>query len=209
MGRLIAIGDIHGRHSRLQKLLELICPAADDTLVFLGDYIDRGPDSFKVVEAVIELKKKFPGTVTLRGNHETFIIATLAGNLSMQGRNLWCSNIGGDMTLASYRQAGKYMSAHSDFYTTLPCFWETDEYFFCHAGAIRGVALNEQKPEDLVDSRGPYPLPQEQLGKIVVHGHTVVDCPLILPNRINIDTGAAYGGPITAIELPGHRLWQA
>jgi len=206
---LIAIGDIHGRLRRLQKLLELICPAADDTLVFLGDYIDRGPDSFAVVETIIGLKNKLPNTITLRGNHEAFIIAALEGNLSAQARNLWCAYNGGDMTLASYRLAGEYMSAHGDFYTGLRCFWETEAYFFCHAGIICGTALSEQKPDDLVDSRGPYPTPHDNLGKTVVHGHTVVDRPLIWPNRINIDTGAGYGGPLTAIELPGHRLWQA
>ena len=208
MGRLIAIGDIHGRLIKLQKLITRIVPVVDDTLVFLGDYIDRGPDSYKVVELVVQLKRDFPNTITLRGNHENFIITALAGDLGAHARELWCKFNGGKMTLASYRHAGEYMSVHRDFYTALPCSWETDNYFFCHAGVKRGVPLNEQKERDLVDSRGPYPLPHEDLGKIVVHGHSVVDKPLILPNRINIDTGAGYGGRLTAIELPDHRLWQ-
>ena len=208
MGRLVAIGDIHGRLRRLQKLLSAIGPTADDRLVFLGDYIDRGPDSYEVIELILQLKEDFPKTITLRGNHENFIITALAGGLDKHARELWCTFNGGDMTLASYRCAGEFVSVHGHFYMALPSFWETDDYFFCHAGVKRGIPLNEQKSIDLVDSRGPYPLPYENLGKTVVHGHTVVESPLVLPNRINIDTGAGYSGRLTAIELPSHRLWQ-
>ncbi|MBN2106748.1 MAG: serine/threonine protein phosphatase [Deltaproteobacteria bacterium] len=209
MGRLLAIGDVHGRLSRLERLIAQIGPSADDTLVFLGDYIDRGPDSYEVVELLIDLKKQFPGIITLRGNHEDYIIAVLLGNQNRQERELWRTCNGGEMTLASYRHAGEYMSVHKDFYLNLPVYWETEEYFFCHAGVRRGVPLHEQRPVDLVDNRNHYPLPHENLGKIVVHGHTVVDTPLILSNRINIDTGAGKSGPLTAIELHSRTIWQS
>jgi len=208
MKRLIAIGDIHGRLYKLEKILDLIDPQQGDTLVFLGDYIDRGPDSYEVVELLIDLKNKFSNTITLRGNHEDFVISIFMGNQNKAERNIWLKINGGELTMASYRGAGFYLKEHMDFYMNLPVCWETDRYFFCHAGAKRGRPLHEQKAYDLVDHRGPYPHPDEDLGKIVVHGHDNVEKPVILPNRINIDTGAGKHGSLTAIELPSLELWQ-
>jgi serine/threonine protein phosphatase 1 len=208
VSRLIAIGDIHGRLSQIEELLDQINPKKQDTLVFLGDYIDRGPHSFEVVELIIRIKKDFPNTVTLRGNHEDFVLAMFRGNQSRQDRDLWLKYNGGDLTLASYRIAGCFMNVHRDFYEALPIKWETDRYFFCHAGVKRGTPLDKQKSLDLLSTRGPYPLPEEDLGKVVVHGHSILAKPLILENRINIDTGAGSWGFLTAIELPSLRIWQ-
>lgn len=208
MGRIVAIGDIHGRLSKLEGLLEQIVPSGDDRLVFLGDYIDRGADSFEVVELLIRLKKDFPLTVTLRGNHEDFVVSLFIGNDSQRQRDIWLKMNGGDLTMTSYSNHGCYLKAHREFYMNLPLSWETDEYFFCHAGVRPGIPLEQQKASDLIEIREPFLSSNMDFGKIVVHGHQPVVVPTMLPNRIDIDTGAGKYGPLTAIELPSKRIWQ-
>lgn len=206
--RLIAIGDIHGRHSKLACLIEKISPQREDTMVFLGDYIDRGPDSYYVVGFLIKLKEEYPNTITLRGNHEDFVISLFMGNQNQWERNIWLKMNGGDLTLASYKRAGFYLKIHREFYESLPLSWETEQYFFCHAGVRPGVPLEKQKPSDLLNIREPFLSSTLNFGKIVVHGHEPVASATILPNRINVDTGAAQYGPLTAIELPSLKIWQ-
>ena len=208
MGRLIAIGDVHGRLSKLIGLVDKIKPTADDRMIFLGDYIDRGPDAFEVVEMIIRLKEDHPNTVTLRGNHEDLVVSFFMGNMSKTARDLWQKMDGGDQTLASYRRHSSYLKDHRDFYESLPFYWETEHYFFCHAGVRPGIALDKQKNSDLLEIREPFHSSKENFGKIVVHGHEKVETPTIFPNRINIDTGAGRYGPLTAIELPSLRIWQ-
>jgi len=206
MGRLIAIGDIHGRLSKLEGLIAQIGPDRDDQLVFLGDYIDRGADSFEVVEYVIALKLKYPKTITIRGNHEDFVLSFFMGN--QKDRHLWLKQNGGEQTMASYRRNGEYLKVHRAFYESLCISWETDEYFFCHAGARPGVPLDKQKASDLCGIREPFLSSGANFGKVVVHGHTIVHEPTILNNHINLDTGAGEFGPLTAIELPSKRIYQ-
>ncbi len=208
MGRLIAIGDIHGRLSKLVGLIEKISPGAEDQLIFLGDFIDRGPDSFRVVQYIIDFRQRFPNTIALRGNHEDFVISLFMGNQSMFERNIWLKMNGGEITLWSYRKAGQQLKDHQEFYMSLPLFYETDNYFLCHAGVRPGVPLNKQKLSDLLEIREPFLSYDKGFEKIVVHGHSIVKDPTILPNRINIDTGAGAYGPLTAIELPSLKLWQ-
>jgi serine/threonine protein phosphatase 1 len=90
----------------------------------------------------------------------------------------------------------------------LPVSWETEQYFFCHAGVRPGVPLAKQRAVDLLEIREPFLNSKAQLEKIIVHGHTPAEKPEILPNRMNIDTGAGWNGPLTAIELPSLRIWQ-
>lgn len=98
MGRLIAIGDAHGRLSRLEDLIKQIGPKEDDTPVFLGDYIDRGAHSYEVIEYILQLKKRFSSTTTLRGNHEDFVISLFMGNLNPRdpGNDAWIRIFRGD-----------------------------------------------------------------------------------------------------------------
>ena len=206
MGRLIAIGDIHGRMRMLDGLVKQIEPTEDDRLIFLGDYIDRGPESHEVVEYVIALKRKYPKTITLRGNHEDFVLSFFMGN--QKDRHLWLKQNGGEQTMASYRRNSELLKVHKVFYESLSISWETDEYFLCHAGVRPGVPLDKQKASDLCGIREPFLSSGVNFGKIVVHGHTIVHEPTILNNRINIDTGAGEFGPLTAIELPSKRIWQ-
>jgi serine/threonine protein phosphatase 1 len=208
MSRLIAVGDIHGRFAKLEGLIEEIAPQKDDTLVFIGDYIDRGPKSYHVVELIIKMKEEYPHIITLRGNHEDFVLSLFQGNQDQKMRNLWLKLNGGDQTLASYKGSGQYLKVHQEFYMNLPVSWETEQYFFCHAGVRPGVPLAKQRAVDLLEIREPFLNSKAQLEKIIVHGHTPAEKPEILPNRINIDTGAGRNGHLTAIELPSLRIWQ-
>jgi serine/threonine protein phosphatase 1 len=209
VGRLIAIADIHGRFSKLEGLIQEITPEKRDTLVFLGDYIDRGPKSYHVVDFIVKLKQEFPNTVTLRGNHEDFVLSLFQGNQDKYMRHLWLKLNGGDQTLASYKGAGHFLKVHQEFYMNLPVSWETDQYFFCHAGVRPGVPLGKQRAVDLLEFRFATSDSAVKFEKIIVHGHTPVPSPIITPYRINIDTGAGNNGPLTAIELPSLKIWQS
>lgn len=143
-----------------------------------------------------------------RGNHEDFVISMFSGNQDPRERDLWLNDNGGRLTKASYNRAGCYMNAHQEFYETLPHSYETDDYFFCHAGVRPGVPLNRQKRSDLLEIREPFLSAHVDYGKVVVHGHTIIDRPDIRENRINIDTGACIHGPLTAMELPSMKIWQ-
>ena len=146
MGRLITVGDIHGRFSKLKGLIEEIGPQKDDTLVFLGDYIDRGPDSYEVVNSVVQMQKEFPHTVTLRGNHEDFIISLFLSNQNSKERDIWLKMNGGDQTLASYKGAGRFLEVHQEFYMNLPVSWETEQYFFAMPGGAPEFPLQSREP---------------------------------------------------------------
>jgi serine/threonine protein phosphatase 1 len=208
LGRLIAIGDIHGRLKKLEGLLGKISPQPDDQIVFLGDYIDRGAESYGVVELVLSLKADLENVVTLRGNHEDYVASLFFGNMNKRDLHIWLTMNGGNLTMSSYRRRSLYLKEHQDFYLNLLLSYETEHYFFCHAGVRPGVPLAEQKPSDLLEIRDRFLKSEADFGKVVVHGHHPVDKPDIRPNQINIDTGAGKYGPLTAIELPSLKIWQ-
>ena len=208
MSHLIAIGDIHGRLRKLRDLLDRIGPTPEDRLVFLGDYVDRGPESHGVLEFLLEFREQWPETVFLMGNHEDFIVSLLHGNRDAAARDSWKQQDGGEATLRSYRLMDAYLKDHREFYEGLQDTFEADGYFFCHAGIVPGIPLNRQNRSALLGIREPFLSSRADHGRIVVHGHTVTPQPVILPNRIGIDTGAAYDGPLTAIELPANRIIQ-
>ena len=105
MSRLIAIGDIHGHLNKLRHLLDRIGPTPEDRLVFLGDYVDRGPDSHAVVEYLLALRERLPETVFLMGNHEAFIVSMFRGNRDLEARERWTECYGGEATTATSRRA--------------------------------------------------------------------------------------------------------
>lgn len=209
--RLIAIGDVHGHLTKLEGLMDKIEPRLDDHIIFLGDYIDRGPDSYGVIEFILELRGMVPATVTLRGNHEDFVTSLFKGNQSESQRNLWLGPNGGRATMASYRNRGLYLKEHHEFYRDLPYSHAEDGYFFCHAGVEPRVPLERQKPYVLVEEGAAYYGYTGNHGMMIVHGHKHLDSgvPEIHPNRINLDTGAGHGGPLTAMELHSRTVWQA
>ena len=198
------VGDIHGCYDKLIALMDKINIDLDsEKLVFLGDYIDRGPDSYEVVEYLINLKKKYPDIVFLKGNHEDMLEKYIAET----DRFTYLIN-GGQQTLESYSRYYKptddslIPETHFKFFESLVLYHETDHYIFVHAGLRKNVPLEKQKPEDMLWIRKNFIQSNYDFGKQVVFGHTPLPEPLLQPNKIGIDTGAVYGNKLTCVRLP-------
>lgn len=212
MGKIFAIGDIHGCLDKLEVMMERIdLNDEEDMLVFIGDYIDRGPDPKGVVDFVLELKSRLKNVVCLLGNHEqTFL------NFYFHRRDsdLFYFN-GGDTTIESYglveTTEGKKINVpenHLEFFKSLLPYYETDDYIFVHAGIRSGIPMEKQSVDDLTWIRHAFIRSFHDFGKIVVFGHTPLPDPLVQPNKIGIDTGACYGGKLTCVVLPETRIIQ-
>lgn len=219
--RVYAIGDIHGRLDLLNRLHQMIqedagSAAGDRTLVYLGDYVDRGPESAGVVELLS--KETLPGfsAIHLMGNHEDFMLRFLDDNSS---GNAWFAN-GGVATLRSYGVNFDYAellspgrlqdklsrnlpARHLDFLRALTLSHVIGDYLFVHAGIRPAVAMELQTPADLLWIRGDFLNSTADHGRIVVHGHTITDAPEIRENRIGIDTGAFATDCLTCLVLEG------
>jgi serine/threonine protein phosphatase 1 len=217
--RVYATGDVHGRADLLANLFTRIDadlqtrPARNSVQVFLGDYIDRGPESRQVIELLIG-RRKIHNVIPLKGNHEQCALNVLHDpSLLAQ----WKS-IGGLNTILSYGVTpvwtdSQSMSAvaiafannlpehHLRFLQNLPLSFTCGDFFFVHAGARPGIRLQEQSENDLLWIREDFLLHEEDFGKVVVHGHTPTLEPDIRPNRINIDTGAYATGRLTCLVL--------
>jgi diadenosine tetraphosphatase ApaH/serine/threonine PP2A family protein phosphatase len=217
--RIYAIGDIHGRLDLLERAIVAIRrdverhgPAA--LTVTIGDYIDRGPQSRGVLDCLAT--NPFPTPyVALKGNHE----ALLEGFLADPGLGPFWARQGGLETLQSYgviidplgrdadfvdaaRQLhGVLPAAHVDFLRSLKISFSRGRYFFCHAGVRPGLPLERQSEEDMLWIRDEFLVSRADFGMIVVHGHTPVVQPEVLPNRIGIDTGAFASGRLTCAVL--------
>jgi len=204
--RLLAFGDIHGCLAELNQLLESVAPAADDQLVFLGDYIDRGPDSAGVIDRLLELRRQQPDAVFLRGNHEQMLLDFLDNG----SPGHFLAN-GGAETIASYRQGDRWPPPpdHLDFFRNLRTLYETENFIFVHAGLRPGIALEEQDDQDLLWIRWEFLESDADWGKPVVFGHTPRQTPLLGRNRIGLDTGCVYGRQLTCCDLLSGRIWQA
>ncbi len=222
--RLIAVGDIHGHLDLLDDLtnkLERECRRnpARTHLIFLGDYIDRGPASAEVIERLAGLAPDWATPHFLRGNHEQCLIDILSGAAPDDTLAAWL-DYGGRETLASYGLGGPLLysgdlsaireavrqaipAPHRRFVeATLPCL-RFGDYLFAHAGIRPGVALEAQSADDLLWIREPFLSSQEDFGAVVVHGHTITPTPENHGNRIGIDTGVYRHGVLTAVILEG------
>ncbi|MCU0887945.1 MAG: serine/threonine protein phosphatase [Rubritepida sp.] len=207
--RLYAIGDIHGCVAQLNALHAAIRadlkanPVRRALLVHLGDYIDRGPDSAGAIEAV----RRFDAcpTVNLMGNHEATFLAAFDGDPPAATDWLY---YGGKEALASWglpahapreQWAARIPVAQIGFLRRLVLSHRHGPYLFVHAGIRPGLPLEEQTPDDLTRIRGPFLDSEADHGVVVVHGHTPVRERVadIRPNRVNLDTGAVYGGVLT------------
>lgn len=184
---IYAIGDSHGCAVELKALLGKIAPVAGDTVMFLGDYIDRGPDSKGVVDIVRGYQPESVTVVALKGNHEDMMVQVHAN----PGLWSWWIENGGAATLESY--GGNIPPDVLSWAKDLPTSYRSGRYFFCHAGVYPGVSLAEQEDEHLLWIRARFLLSKEDHGAIVVHGHTPEDRPVVRTNRIGVDTGCCYG----------------
>lgn len=223
--RLYAIGDIHGCDDQLAAMHVGIVadlaarPAADHRIIHLGDYIDRGRDSAGVVERLASLSTSDPRVICLRGNHDQMLIDFLDDPVRNGG--VWMDN-GGAETLRSYGVARLLFGAipralpslaadlasvmpekHKAFLRDLVYQVRFDDFVFVHAGIRPGIPLERQNPDDLIWIRDPFLFDPRDHGFVVIHGHTPVDRVDIQPSRIDIDTGAVYGGTLSCLVLEG------
>lgn len=202
MTRAFAIGDVHGCLEQLQRLVKLCekdAASHKSTFIFLGDYIDRGPDSRGVVDFLIDLQKWSPDhIVCLRGNHEDLLLSALDGE---DAELRWLEN-GADATLRSYRatRARDLPASHIDWVRSLPLFYDDGQRFFVHAGVHPDRPLDQQRARDLIWIREPFLSSDKDFGRLVVHGHTPLKSgkPDLRANRLNLDTGAVYGRKLSA-----------
>ncbi len=206
MNRTFVIGDIHGCSQALADLLKIMEPIhAGDTIVFIGDYIDRGPDSKGVVDIILNLRKKHPRVITLMGNHEFMFINALKGNGVKE-----CLAMGGDTTFRSYGMPldslqdihAKIPTEHLIFFQELLLYCEDQDYIYVHAGLQPGLHLTQQSMDWLLWARENFIGLTHDFGKKVIYGHTPFDKPKTDANKIGIDTGAVYGGHLTCLILP-------
>jgi serine/threonine protein phosphatase 1 len=225
--RTYAIGDVHGHLDKLRAAHRLIRADRDRTgdetapVVHLGDIVDRGPESREVVEYL----RRGPVTggpwITLKGNHD-FLFTLFLDDPAAKDPGLrpdldWLDRrLGGVQTLASYGVAdagtrpvaevhaeaqSKVPSAHCAFVGGLPLMLRRGPVLLAHAGVRPGVPLEEQTATDLMWIRGPFHHHRGSFGALVVHGHTPVEQVTHFGNRVAIDTGAAYGGPVSAVVI--------
>ncbi|MEN8180970.1 MAG: metallophosphoesterase family protein [Myxococcota bacterium] len=221
-----AVGDIHGELEKLDALLAGLPLETGDRLVFLGDYVDRGPDSRGVVDRLLELEHRHH-CVFLLGNHESMFLDFLGlEDPAYFGGDAFLQN-GGDRTLWSYdyfaaeRPVGQFRlpPEHEAFFRRCVLHHQEGDYLFVHAGLPRellhesdlGYVLRRSRPEDLLWNRSSIDLPHG-LGVTVVFGHTPSPDFAVRwnsPFAVGIDTGAVYGGPLTALRLPDETLFQS
>jgi hypothetical protein len=225
--RIYAVGDIHGRSDLLSRVLRGIgadCrrrPADRSITLFIGDYIDRGPDSRSVLDLLLRWRQNNE-TVFIRGNHEIFLPRFLADSRTLDA---WRQN-GGLETLLSYglkptvnpdrheqvRLADELADAlpkqHLDFLDSLDLSFSCGDYLFVHAGIRPGVPIREQTEDDMLWIREEFLAHEQPFERFVVHGHTPVSVPDLRSNRINIDTGAFATGRLTCIVIEGSGIAQ-
>ena len=209
-GRLIAIGDIHGCAAALKALLHTIDPQPADTIVTLGDYVDRGPDSRGVVDMLLDLRRRCH-LIPLMGNHEEMMLDVIDGNAPHHG---WLRH-GGLQTLESYDFSGdlKFLPPeHEEFFKSLGDYYLTDRYAFTHAAYDPATPWREQSIDALrwQSLRDGLPEPHQD-GRTVVVGHTadydgeVLD----IGHLICLDTRCFGDGYLTAMNMDTRELWQA
>lgn len=212
--KYFAIGDIHGSFRHLENLFPTLpLDRERDTLVFLGDYINRGPQVREVIDFICALKKEGYRIVPLMGNHEYLLLEYAKS----QSNSLlpYLRNLGLYSTLSAYggaslRQLGDLSflpREHREFLASLLPYFATDDYLFVHAGIKFGVALEDQTMANLCESRERFIYKKTGLDKKIIFGHTPFESPLVREDKVGIDTGAVYGNYLTALELPAFRFY--
>ena len=224
--RIYAIGDIHGRFDLMQELVSDIRrdlkqdPPKRTIEIFLGDYVDRGPQSREIIDWLIQTPPISDQRICLLGNHEDMLLQAIEDPAAMRN---WLYNGGGE-TLLSYGVSVRGVSSsarltdlqqlfraslpgpHLQFFASLRRMVDFAPYLFVHAGIRPGRPIEDQDPEDLVWIREPFLHSDADFGRVVVHGHTPAMHPEIRRNRINIDTGAVFTGCLTCAAFEGGEL---
>ncbi|MGC6426397.1 MAG: metallophosphoesterase family protein [Akkermansiaceae bacterium] len=205
-GRLLAIGDVHGCLKSLKKLLKQVDPKPEDTVIMLGDYVDRGPDSRGVIDYLLEWKWQ-ASLICLKGNHELIMEHALRSEIH---QDYW-KEVGGQLTIDSYGGSLEQVPAeHRHFIERARFFHETDDYIFVHGGLHPDRPLLDQDQEEMCWLRFRDAKPH-QSGKVMVCGHTVQKkgWPNDKGFGVCIDTAACRGGFLTCLDAERGRFWQA
>jgi serine/threonine protein phosphatase 1 len=212
--RTFVIGDIHGCATEIDRLLDFLAPTPSDTLIFLGDYIDRGPAAKAVIERLIRLRREGPKCVFLRGNHEDMFLAFL-GQQGTYGEAFLFN--GGAATLRSYGLEGKPEQMtiadlppdHVEFLLSLQLQHQHGQFLCVHAGVVPTRSLAEQRAEDLLWVRDEFILSPHPFPFTVLFGHTPQRQVLLhLPYKIGLDTGLVYWNKLSCLELEEKQLFQ-
>jgi len=217
--RVYAIGDIHGCDTQLGNLHAIIAddlarrPIDNAVLLHIGDYVDRGVDTAGVLARLAAgARVDAIPTVNLLGNHDETMLHALSGDRAAATDWLFA---GGKPALESYgidpdspRESWlpQVPPAHLEFLRRLTLSHREGGYVFVHAGVRPGIALERQTREDMLRIRQPFLYTEQDLGAVVVHGHTPVKQPVVRHNRIAIDTGAVFGGKMTCVVLEGETI---
>ncbi|MCX6345179.1 MAG: metallophosphoesterase family protein [Armatimonadetes bacterium] len=210
---IFAVGDIHGHLDKLKSLIGKLPLASDDKLVFLGDYIDRGPDSKRVISFLLKLKEQYD-CVFICGNHEHMMRDYAKGCLTYDS-NLWFVN-GGVATLRSYDLIGaesgnlNLPDDHWDLISSLRYYHREPGFVFVHGGLSSEKPVEKNVWRDFLWPRTAFTLSRYKHPEgVVIFGHTPFDEPLVEDNKIGIDTGCCDGGPLTAVRLPEFEFYSA
>ena len=203
-GRLIAIGDIHGEYYKFENLLNKLDIQTRDKLVFLGDYIDRGLYSKQVVDKLLELSC-FCNCEFLKGNHEYYMLKSLEGDKDAE---YFFMTYGGIQTIESYNGIDNILKLHGNFYKSLKQYLVTKDYIFVHGGINPNIPLEKHSELENLMIRDEFILNKTDINSKVIFGHTPFKKPLIMPDKIGIDTGSGKfeDGYITAIILPEEKF---
>lgn len=208
MDRVLVMGDIHGQLDHLEAMLKFLAPTQDDQLIFLGDYVDRGPQSREVITRLIELQEDFPQTIFLKGNHEEMLLESLD---SKSNRRLW-EYCGGRETVKSYKLTAYdplvFPPDHLQFFKSLLPYYEQTldrPYLFVHASydpdkdpsEFSGEVLRWETPETT-----PH-----QSGCRVVCGHVPQKHPTLINETLMIDLGCGKNGCLGAVDLLAWEFW--
>jgi len=205
--KLFVIGDVHGCAEELKALIHKLPLDQNSTLLFLGDYVDRGPDSKAVIDIVLDLSEVYQ-VIALKGNHEWLMEQYLANPENPVASGNFILN-GGSATLASYSADGATYTipaSHREFLRGLKLFHATESHFFVHAGVppnydFAANSVDEKTAHQFLWIRDVFLNSKKKWPKIVVHGHTPVETAEILPNRINLDTGCVFGRRLSAMNM--------
>jgi serine/threonine protein phosphatase 1 len=222
-----AVGDIHGCLDKVLRLLDVLnYDPAEDRLMFLGDYIDRGPDSKGVLDLLLRLQHENPDNIFLMGNHEDNFLTYVQACIDGEQGNYWLSEPffagGGVTTLQSYapnlrqptppRLVEEIPPEHIQFLSQLPLYWQDDTYLLVHAGVRPGIPLERQYANDLLRIRKPFLFTPHGLDTCVVFGHTPFRDVWWAADKIGIDTGACFQvagyGKLTGLCLQTQQIFQ-
>jgi serine/threonine protein phosphatase 1 len=208
MKRTLAIGDIHGCLSALEHLWQTVNPEPEDRVIFLGDYVDRGPDSKGVIDFILDLPSNLDVTCLIGNHEEKFFLANInKGELAH-----WLDDWGGGATLESYGPGGfkDVPERHWEFLRKNVPYLETDTHIYVHANLEADVPLPLQQPFTLLHKKFGKPKPHLS-GKTMICGHTALKAPHIpinLGHAVNIDTDPGRGGWLTCLHVETGGYWQ-